>query len=226
MVAGAGLSPPPVASAVPALRVQGLQLLRGARRVLQLQALELLQGQRLALVGPSGVGKSSLLHALLGLLPLQAGSVQWFGKPCSSEADFAAVRREVGLLFQASEDQLLCPRVIDDVCFGPLNLGWPEAEALAAAQAQLTALGITHLAQRAVRELSGGEARLVALAGLLAMRPRVLLLDEPTTGLDPQAEERLLAHLDALQQTLLLTSHDESVIERLGARRWPLQPAP
>lgn len=216
------MSGPPAAPVLPVLRVQGLQLQRGGRRVLALPALDLLQGQRLALVGPSGAGKSSLLHALLGLLPLQAGSVHWFGRPCSSEADFAAVRREVGLLFQASEDQLLCPRVIDDVCFGPLNLGWTDAQALAAAQQQLEALGISHLAQRAVRELSGGEARLVALAGLLAMRPRVLLLDEPTTGLDQDAAERLLAHLDALQQTLLLTSHDDAVIERLGARRWPL----
>lgn len=202
----------------PVLQVQGLQVQRGGRPVLQGLDLCVQPGQRVALTGASGWGKSTLLQAVLGLLPVQAGLVRWFGRPCRSEADFAAVRRQVGLLFQSSDDQLLCPRVIDDVAFGPLNLGWSAHEALRQAQAQLAALGIEHLQHRPVHELSGGEARRVALAGVLAMQPQVLLLDEPTAGLDADARALMLVHLDAHCPTLVLASHDAEAVARLCAQ--------
>jgi cobalt/nickel transport system ATP-binding protein len=125
------------------------------------------------------------------------------------------VRARVGLLFQNSDDQLFCPSVLDDVAFGPLNLGRSPADARQDAERALFDLGLAAFAERVTHRLSAGEKRLVALATVLAMQPRVLLLDEPTTGLDQASEARLIAHLSALDQAMLIVSHDRRFLEQL-----------
>ncbi|MFW6259106.1 MAG: energy-coupling factor ABC transporter ATP-binding protein [Halochromatium sp.] len=180
-------------------------------------------GERVALIGPNGAGKSTLLHLIVGLLRPRAGRIRVLGRECRDEADFRAVRAKVGLVFQHSDDQLFCPTVLDDVAFGPLNLGHPPDAAAAIAQRTLAALGLAGYGERITHRISGGEKRLVALATVLAMEPELLLLDEPTSGLDGASEARLLDHLSALPQAMLIVSHEQRVLERLGTRALLLQ---
>jgi len=174
-------------------------------------------GQRLGLTGPNGSGKSSLLQLIVGLLRAQAGSIEVMGKIRVFEPDFIEVRRQVGLLFQDSDDQLFCPTVLEDVAFGPLNCGKSPGEAITIATDTLARLGLAGFEERVTYRLSGGEKRLVALAGVLAMEPRVLLLDEPSAGLDEDAEERLIQILAGLPQEMIVVSHNRAILERVTA---------
>ena len=195
-----------------------------ARPVLRDFSFALWPGERVALVGPNGAGKTTALHVMVGLLRPQTGEVIAFGAPRRREADFHAVRARAGLLFQDSDDQLFCATVLEDVAFGPLNLGAKPAEARRVALAALAELGLEGLADRVTHKLSGGQKRLTALACVLAMRPQVLLLDEPTNGLDEATRERLIAILSGLSQAMVLVSHDRDFSDRLATRRAALAP--
>ncbi len=181
--------------------------------------LTLCAGERLGLIGPNGSGKTTLLHLMVGLLRRRGGELVAFGRPRRIEEDFREVRTRAGLLFQDPDDQLFCPTVLEDVAFGPLNLGHARAAAAAMARRTLDALGLHGFEHRITYQLSGGEKRLVALASVLAMEPDVLLLDEPSTGLDESAERRLLDTLKALPQAMVLVSHDPAFLDRLVTRR-------
>ncbi|MGP3698057.1 energy-coupling factor ABC transporter ATP-binding protein [Rhodobacter sp. NSM] len=189
----------------------GAPVLRGA-------TLSLAGGERLAVTGPNGSGKSTLLQLAVGLLRPASGRVVAFGQERRHEEEFHEVRRRAGLVFQDADDQLFCPTVAQDVAFGPLNLGQSRAEALATVDRVLARLGIAYLRDRVTHRLSGGEKRLVTLAAVLAMEPEVLLLDEPTTGLDQANEERLTDLLAGLPQAMLFVSHDRSFRGRLATR--------
>lgn len=152
-----------------------------------------------------------------------AGTITAFGALRQREADFPDVRARAGLLFQDPDDQLFCPTVIEDVAFGPLNLGKSRREALQIAEAALAALGLEGFGGRITHKLSGGEKRLITLAAVLAMQPDALLLDEPTNGLDAAADQRLVEHLLSLPQAMLLVSHDDRLIARLANRAVVLQ---
>lgn len=172
---------------------------------------------RLFVQGEIGAGKTTLLLALLGFVPVAGGEIQWFGKPCRREADFAPLRgSSIGICFQNADDQLFGPTVLDDVAFGLLNQGLTRPQAYAIAQTQLERLGIAHLSARTVHTLSGGEKNFTALAGVLAMQPKVLLLDEPTNGLDRKNTEKLTALLRELRLPLLISSHHQGFIDRLA----------
>ncbi len=186
-------------------------------------SLSLRANERLGLTGPNGSGKSTLLHLALGLLAPASGEVRHRGVPCKCERDFEALRREVGLLFQNPDDQLFCATVDEDVAFGPFNLGWPRDRVEAAVRDTLARLEIPHLAGRVTYRLSEGEKRLVALATILVMEPRALLLDEPTAGLDDHARERLIEILLTSDLPMLIASHDEELLERLTTRRVALR---
>ena len=174
--------------------------------------------ERVALIGPNGAGKTTLLHLLMGLQRPSSGKVLAFGEVRRVEADFVPVRARVGLLFQDSDDQLFCPTVLEDVAFGPLNLGRSADQARADAAQTLQALGLDGFADRVTHRLSAGEKRLVALATVLAMRPDALLLDEPTNGLDEATERRLVQHLASLDQAMVIVSHDQDLLARLATR--------
>src|SRR5262249_43465476 len=166
-----------------------------SRPILCGASLELRPGERVALGGGNGAGKTTLLHLAVGLLVPSSGEGLAFGEPRRRERDFWSVRARVGLLFQDPDDQLFCPTVVEDVAFGPRNLGRSAAEAREIAAGTLERLGIAGLAARSGHRLSGGEKRLATLATVLAMEPEVLLLDEPTLGLDDESQERLAATL-------------------------------
>jgi len=191
---------------------------RSTRAVLSNVNLTLHEGERLAVRGSIGAGKSTLLLTALGLLEHQAGRIELLGRPCASDRDFAPLRGQVGLLFQDPDDQLIGPTVLEDVEFGPLNLGWDSHRAHHAADEALDQVGLMHLSDRPVHELSGGEKRLVALAGLLAMQPRLLLLDEPSVSLDTDTTERILEILLSSGLAMLIATHDPLCLERLATR--------
>lgn len=165
-------------------------------------------GSRIGLVGHNGTGKTTLFHLIMGLLKPSAGSICIFGEPVSKEADFVSVRRNIGLLFQDSEDQLFCPTVLEDVAFGPLNMGKSYREARKIAQKTLDYVGLSGFENRITGRLSGGEKRLIAFASVLAMEPEILLLDEPTTGLDQNTKSRMMEVLKELDASYLLISHE------------------
>ncbi len=176
--------------------------------VLDGASLTINAGERLSIVGPNGVGKSTLLKIAVGLLRPASGQVLAFDQERRTEADFVEVRRRIGYVFQDPDDQLFCPTVAEDIAFGPLNLGKSRDEALAIVDSILQRLHLTHLRDRITHRLSGGEKRLVTLATVLAMEPEMLLLYEPTNALDVENEARLIDILQSLPQAILLISHN------------------
>ena len=172
-------------TSTPILRLENISFrYPGQDRVLNNLSLEINKGDRIGLVGPNGSGKTTLLHIIMGLLSPSSGTIEFFGKPVKTEKDFREIYKKVGLLFQDADDQLFSPTVLEDVAFGPLNLGKSKSEARNIAQNTLERLGIIHFKNRVTHKLSGGEKRMVALATVLSMEPELLLLDEPSTGLD------------------------------------------
>ena len=166
------------------------------------------QGDRMGLIGPNGSGKTTLFHVIMGLLKPSSGDIEILGRPMKERNDFRDVRQKIGLLFQDADDQLFSPTVLEDVAFGPLNLGKSQAEAKAIARRTLASLGLANFERRITYKLSGGEKRLVSLATVLAMEPEALLLDEPTTGLDEETEKRLIDILNRLNLSYILVSHN------------------
>lgn len=180
-------------------------------------------GERLGLCGPNGCGKSTLLHLATGLLKPLAGSVFFKGKLLLTEKDFQPARPMMGYVLQHSEDQLFCPVVLEDVAFGPLNLGKSREDSRRIAQETLNRLHISRLAGRSGHNLSGGEKKLAALAAVLSMDPVLLLLDEPTSGLDPASRERLTGILTGLDKPFVVVSHDRAFLDRICTRRLILE---
>jgi cobalt/nickel transport system ATP-binding protein len=200
------------------LALEGVVVARAGRRVLDGASLTLAAGERVGLVGANGAGKTTLLRTLVGLERPEAGRVIAFGAERRDEAGFRIARARIGFLFQDPDDQIFCPTVLEDVAFGPLNLGLPEADAFARARATLDRLGLGALAERVTHRLSGGEKRLVALAGVLAAEPDALLLDEPTNALDDAARAALIGRLAGLGAAMLIATHDRPLLERLATR--------
>ncbi|MBW1744202.1 MAG: ABC transporter ATP-binding protein [Deltaproteobacteria bacterium] len=180
----------------------------GRAPILDRLNLSFYQGDRMGLMGPNGSGKTTLFHVIMGLLKPSSGKMEVFGRSVEEGKDFGEVRQRVGLLFQDADDQLFSPTVLEDVAFGPLNLGKSQDEAKAIARRTLESLGLTGFEERITYKLSGGEKRLVSLATVLAMEPEALLLDEPTTGLDEATEGRLVEILQGLDLSLILVSHN------------------
>ena len=165
-------------------------------------------GERLGFYGPNGSGKSTFFLLVTGLLKSEAGQVLFHDQPIATEKEFRLLRRELGLVLQNAEDQLFHPTVLEDLAFGPLNLGLQPAAARERAERTLDSLGLSHLATRLTHQLSGGEKRLIALAAMLTMQPKVLLLDEPTNDLDPAHQKKLVQILHQLDLGWIVISHD------------------
>ena len=175
--------------------------------------LKFYRGDRLGLIGPNGCGKTTLFHIIMGLLKPTGGTLEIFGKKVGKEEDFREVRQHIGLLFQEPDDQLFSPTVLEDVAFGPLNLGKSQKEAKAIGLKKLEQLGLAGFGGRITHLLSGGEKRLVSLAAVLAMEPEVLLLDEPSNGLDDITKSKLMHVLLSLDLSYILISHEMDFLD-------------
>ncbi len=223
----------------PALAIRDLTFhYPDGRLALDNVSFELGVGETVAVVGPNGAGKSTLLLHLNGILPgrplyphhhhLADGHLRphthrsepavWVQGTPVAQPHLADVRRRVGLIFQDPDDQLFCPTVEEDVTFGPRNLGQSRAEALATARRCLAAVGLGGFESRLPHHLSIGERKRVCLAGVLACEPEVLVLDEPTSNLDPRARRQFIEILRALPAATLIASHDLELVLELCTR--------
>jgi cobalt/nickel transport system ATP-binding protein len=187
----------------------GHQALRGV--TLGIQPCE-----KVALVGPNGAGKSTLILHLNGILAGQ-GSVRVCGVEARKE-NFSRLRAMVGLVFQSPEDQLFSPTVYDDVAFGPLYQGLPPDEVRLRVDEALNAVRMNDYTGRVSHHLSMGEKKRIAIATVLSMKPEVLVLDEPTAGLDPRSRRALINLLDELPMTMLVSTHDMLMVRELFPR--------
>jgi len=175
------------------------------------------QGESVGLVGPNGAGKTTLFLCLAGVLRNTTGQVRVGDLDPSDAAQRRLLPARVGIVFQNSDDQLFQTTVLDDVAFGPLNLGLGPAEVKQLVTEALARVGMAGFEQRAPHHLSGGEKRRAALAGVLAMRPEILLLDEPTMFLDPRGRREFIRLLHDLPGTRIIAAHDlELILETCG----------
>ncbi len=174
------------------------------------------EGETLVIVGPNGAGKSTLLLALNGL-NAPRGTLKIAGSIVADD-NLAEIRRAVGVVFQDPDDQLFMPTVFDDVAFGPLNMGLDEHEIRHAVEDALGLVGLAGFQGRLSHHLSFGEKKLVSMASVLAMNPKVLVMDEPTANLDPRARRHLLSILKELPQTKVISTHDMNAAYVLADR--------
>ncbi len=181
-------------------------------------SLSLEGGKKIALVGPNGAGKSTLMLMFNGILRPTAGEVLFRGRALSYDsASLREVRRKVGMVFQNSDDQLFAPTVYQDVAFGPVNLGLPPEKVKKYVGYALQYVGLSGYERRPPHHLSGGEKKRAAIAGILAMEPDVIILDEPTSNLDPASSEEIMEMLDELNlggKTLIISTHDVELAYR------------
>jgi len=180
-------------------------------------SLNLAHGEKVALVGPNGAGKSTLLLHLNGILPRQSGDLRVSELDVSGK-NLGRVRALVGLVFQQPDDQLFSPTVFDDVAFGPIYQGLPQADIRQRVAEALDQVGMSDYIDRVSHHLSVGEKKRIAIASVLSMQPAVLVLDEPTAGLDPRARRTLIELLRQLPQTMIVATHDLPMVRELLPR--------
>lgn len=171
--------------------------------------------EKVAIVGANGSGKSSLLKIIAGLIAPSLGGVFLFHDEMKTLKDFNRFRSDLGYLPQEVSDHFLCPTVIEDVMFALRAKGENKEESYKKACEILEQLGILHLENRIIYELSGGEQKIVALAGILITKPKILLLDEPTNALDEEAENKIIDILNNIKKSMVIVSHHKTFIDRL-----------
>jgi cobalt/nickel transport system ATP-binding protein len=174
------------------------------------------KGKIVALLGPNGAGKSTLFLHFNGILRPSSGNVIIDGEQLTYERkDLLKVRQKVGIVFQNPDDQLFAPTVMEDVAFGPMNMGLPTEEVEGRVNEALKRVGMVGTENKAPHHLSGGQKKRVAIAGILAMRPQIMVLDEPTSGLDPKGASQimhLLYHLNQEGMTIVISTHDVDLV--------------
>jgi cobalt/nickel transport system ATP-binding protein len=204
-------------SATPLIEVQQLSYqYDDGTQALQGVDFRLYAGETVALLGANGSGKTTFVHTLNGLL-MGRGSIMVCGMPLE-KANLAVIRRRIGVVFQDSESQLFMPTVLEDVAFGPLNHGLSAAEAASRARKALEIVGMGSTLSRAPYHLSAGEKKRVAIAGILAMDPEIMVLDEPTTFLDPPGQAALIDLLQGLRQAKIVVTNDSRFARAIASR--------
>lgn len=189
------------------VKIKELSFSYGQQEILKDINFSAEKGESVGLIGANGAGKSTFLRLLVGLEVPAAGSIEICGITAGKKT-IAELRRHVGYIFQDADNQLFMPSVRDDVSFGPLNWGCSGQEAEVRTEKALEAAGISHLADRFIYTLSGGEKKLVSIATILALSPDVILMDEPSVTLDPRNRRRLINVLNSLNETKIIASHD------------------
>lgn len=192
-----------------ALRISGVSFsYQDSPEVLRDINLEISPGEKVGLIGPNGAGKTTLFLSICGVNKPVKGEVSVLGKPIQS----GEFHPEIGMVFQNPDDQLFCPSVYDDVAFGPQNMGLSKRDIEARVSEALIAVGCQALAERPPHHLSGGEKRMVSIAGVMAMRPELVIYDEPSANLGMRSRRRVINLLNDAKQTVLISSHDLELI--------------
>lgn len=180
--------------------------------------IEIEKGEKVAIIGPNGAGKSTLFSHFNGLTEPTSGCVKIEDKPISFEKDeLLKVRQKVGIVFQDPNDQLFAPTVKEDIAFGPMNLGLSYDEVEKRVEDALKMVGMENYEDKIPHHLSGGQQKRIAIAGIIAMKPELMILDEPTAGLDPDGVEKVLNIMNQLNEegmTLIISSHDIDMISK------------
>jgi len=179
--------------------------------------LDVFEGESLGITGPNGAGKSTLLLHLNGVLRASSGSINILGRELSDE-NVAFIRGKVGVVFQEPDHQLFMPTVFDDVSFGPINMGMDKKETEARARRALDEVDLGDYAKRPSHHLSYGEKRRVSIATVLSMQPEILVLDEPTSNLDPRHRKELIEFLQKTTITKVIASHDHDMVSQICKR--------
>jgi len=194
-------------------------------KVLEDVSLEVYEGERIAIVGPNGAGKTTFLLHLNGILRGSDGQVEVFGKSVD-KVKREEIIKEVGIVFQDPDDQLFMPTLFDDLAFGPINMGLKEDEVRERVEKTILSLGLTGYENRSPHHLSGGEKKKAALAAVMSMEPRILVLDEPTANLDPRSRAELIASIKRLNEeegiTIVIATHDVNAVPELVDRVYVL----
>ena len=197
-----------------ALTIKNLEFSYPDMSVLRGIDLQINEGETVGLIGPNGVGKTTLFHTICGLLKPTGGSVSLF----DNEVKLKRFNPDVGLLFQYPDDQLFSPSVSADIAFGEENMGLEPDAVGSKVKAAMEKTGICHLADRPPHQLSGGQKRMVAIAGILAMSPKLVIYDEPSANLDMRSRRRLINFIKESEETVLVASHDLEMILELCDR--------
>lgn len=217
------ISPPSLDVSTPLVKARGLRFSYSdpSRQVIQNISIPVAAGEVVAICGPNGSGKTTLLKLLAGILESQEGEVKLSGQTLNRRNRHQAFK-QVGILFQDPNDQLFCPQVREDVDYGPGNLGLPPDEIERLVDIAMELMTVSHLAQRPVHRLSHGEKKKVSLAGVIAMRPRLILLDEPSAGLDPLGARELIHLIQHLNNhhaySFVTVTHDLNLVPLIARR--------
>jgi cobalt/nickel transport system ATP-binding protein len=171
-------------------------------------SFQIAAGESVALMGPNGAGKTTLLLHVNGLIKSNSGVVKIFGVSVDGKRSLKEIRQRVGIVFQNPDDQLFCPTVFDDVAFGPLNYGLPAQEVMSRVQDALRAVEMPDFGDRVSHHLSFGEKKRISLATILSMKPDIILLDEPTSNLDPRARRNVIEVIRGMSATKIIATHD------------------
>ncbi len=190
------------------VRIQGRYVLKGIN-------FRIKRGEKCFILGPNGAGKTTFIETLLGFIPFEKGEILFRGVPLLREKDFIGFRKRAGYVFQNPDDQLFSPTVEEELAFGPLNLGWDRKKIAQKIEEILDFFEISHLKEKSIYALSGGEKRLVSIACVLIMEPEILLMDEPSNALDEKHFELLIKFLKTTDKTVLVVSHDRDLINAL-----------
>ncbi|MDO4179509.1 MAG: ABC transporter ATP-binding protein [Phascolarctobacterium sp.] len=191
--------------------VDNLTFAYEAEDVLRDISLEIHEGENVALIGANGAGKSTFLQLLVGLCPAYQGKVEIFGKELCKQ-NLPEIRKEIGYVFQDSDNQLFMNTVYDDIAFGPRNYGLHEHEVQKRVEEALKMTQSSQLVDKEIYKMSGGEKKLISLATVLALMPKVILFDEPTIALDPRNRRNLINLLPSLEPTKIIATHDLDMV--------------
>jgi len=206
------------------LNIKKLRVKRDGKELFAGLSLDVSHKEKIAIIGANGCGKTTLLETIVGLCPINEGSIELFHTQINCGGDFKAIRHMVGYLLQDSDNQFLAPIVEDDVAFSLLASGVDKEEARIKTEMILSDIGISHLAKKVVYHLSGGEKKLVALAGVLITEPKLMLLDEPTSGLDVDMQVRLSEILKKIDKSIVIVSHDKEFVEAVVDKIYKITP--
>lgn len=174
--------------------------------------------ESVGLTGPIGSGKTTVFQLALGILKPGKGSIWFDNSELKTDDDIFKMRKKAGLVFQNADDQLFCPTVLEDVAFGPLNLGQSKTDAITTSSTTLKLLGLDGFEDRITHKLSGGEKKLVAIATILAMKPKLIFLDEPVNNLDKKTYERITRVLKELDISKFVISHNQDFLNEVTDR--------